>query len=72
VNAAGLYQRSAKTTSRSTNPTRSVFSDWVGPRYALTIGVTLQAIVGFGMAGGYEYFVSPAHHRRARETRTDG
>lgn len=29
------------------------FSDWIGPRYALAIGVTLQALVGFIMAGCY-------------------
>nr|XP_036583891.1 major facilitator superfamily transporter [Colletotrichum truncatum]KAF6793150.1 major facilitator superfamily transporter [Colletotrichum truncatum] len=28
-------------------------SDWLGPRYALAVGVTLQAIVGFIMAGDY-------------------
>jgi MFS family permease len=28
-------------------------SDWIGPRYALAVGVTLQAIVGFIMAGNY-------------------
>lgn len=28
-------------------------SDWLGPRYALAIGVFLQAIVGFIMAGDY-------------------
>ncbi|TAQ83033.1 hypothetical protein B7494_g8643 [Chlorociboria aeruginascens] len=31
----------------------SVFSDWVGPRYGLAIGITLQALVGFIMAGLY-------------------
>ncbi|KAF7950248.1 hypothetical protein EAE96_007539 [Botrytis aclada] len=31
----------------------SFFSDWVGPRYALAIGVTLQGIVGFIMSGLY-------------------
>ncbi|RKF58313.1 Glycerophosphodiester transporter GIT2 [Erysiphe neolycopersici] len=31
----------------------SIFSDKVGPRYALTIGVTAQALVGFLMAGLY-------------------
>lgn len=29
-------------------------SDWIGPRYTLALGVTLQAIVGFGMAAGYD------------------
>ncbi|WYZ42537.1 hypothetical protein EsH8_VI_000236 [Colletotrichum jinshuiense] len=28
-------------------------SDWLGPRYALALGVTLQAVVGFIMAGDY-------------------
>ncbi|KAH7141692.1 major facilitator superfamily domain-containing protein [Dactylonectria macrodidyma] len=28
-------------------------SDWIGPRYCLALGVTLQAIVGFIMAGVY-------------------
>lgn len=28
-------------------------SDWLGPRYALALGVFLQAIVGFIMAGDY-------------------
>ena len=31
----------------------SFFSDMVGPRYALAIGVTLQAVIGFIMAGLY-------------------
>ncbi|KAH8601425.1 major facilitator superfamily domain-containing protein [Bisporella sp. PMI_857] len=31
----------------------SVLSDWIGPRYALATGVTLQAIVGFLMSGLY-------------------
>ncbi|ESZ92439.1 putative metabolite transport protein [Sclerotinia borealis F-4128] len=31
----------------------SFFSDWVGPRYALAIGVSLQGIVGFIMSGLY-------------------
>jgi len=30
-------------------------SDWIGPRYALALGVTLQAIVGFIMAGDYAH-----------------
>ncbi|KAM0408729.1 hypothetical protein ACHAPD_011722 [Fusarium lateritium] len=29
-------------------------SDWIGPRYTLILGVTLQAIVGFIMAGVYD------------------
>lgn len=28
-------------------------SDWLGPRYALALGVFLQAIIGFVMAGDY-------------------
>ncbi|KAK7408064.1 glycerophosphoinositol permease [Neonectria punicea] len=28
-------------------------SDWIGPRYTLALGVTLQALVGFIMAGVY-------------------
>ncbi|APA08689.1 hypothetical protein SS1G_02429 [Sclerotinia sclerotiorum 1980 UF-70] len=31
----------------------SFFSDWIGPRYALAIGVTLQGVVGFIMSGLY-------------------
>ncbi|RKF62422.1 Glycerophosphodiester transporter GIT2 [Golovinomyces cichoracearum] len=31
----------------------SIFSDFIGPRYALTIGVSAQAMVGFLMAGLY-------------------
>lgn len=34
-------------------------SDWIGPRYCLALGVTLQAIVGFGMAGGYDHLARP-------------
>lgn len=34
-------------------------SDWIGPRYCLALGVTLQAIVGFGMAGGYNTLARP-------------
>lgn len=30
------------------------FSDWIGPRYALAIGVSLQAIVGYIMAADVE------------------
>ncbi|KAJ2896708.1 major facilitator superfamily domain-containing protein [Zalerion maritima] len=35
------------------------FSDLVGPRYALAIGVTAQAIVGFIMAGDYANLSQP-------------
>ena len=31
----------------------SVLSDWIGPRYALSLGVSIQAVVGFLMAGLY-------------------
>ncbi|KAH8884635.1 major facilitator superfamily transporter [Thozetella sp. PMI_491] len=34
-------------------------SDWFGPRYALAAGVTLQAIVGFIMAGDYSNLSQP-------------
>lgn len=39
----------------------SFVSDWIGPRYALAIGVFLQAIVGFIMAGLYKTLATPAH-----------
>ncbi|SPQ26838.1 841147f7-280f-40d5-86d9-d20573409ba0 [Thermothielavioides terrestris] len=35
-------------------------SDWLGPRYALAGGVTLQAIVGFIMAGCYARLAQPS------------
>lgn len=35
------------------------FSDLVGPRYALAIGVTLQAVIGFIMAGDYANLYKP-------------
>lgn len=35
--------------------------DWIGPRYTLALGVTLQAIVGFGMAGGYSHLAQPSN-----------
>ena len=28
-------------------------SDWIGPKYALIVGVTAQAVIGFIMAGAY-------------------
>lgn len=34
-------------------------SDWVGPRYALAGGVTVQAIVGFIMAANYSKLAQP-------------
>ena len=36
-------------------------SDWIGPRYALAIGVFLQGIIGFLMAGIYGTLNTPAH-----------
>jgi MFS family permease len=39
----------------------SFFSDMVGPRYALIIGILLQAIVGFIMAGLYGTLATPQH-----------
>lgn len=38
-----------------------IFSDWVGPRYALAIGVFLQGIFAFAMAAKYDYLATPAH-----------
>lgn len=35
------------------------FSDWLGPRYALAIGVTAQAVVGYIMAGLYGTLSQP-------------
>ncbi|RYO93023.1 hypothetical protein DL764_008043 [Monosporascus ibericus] len=34
-------------------------SDWLGPRYTLALGVTLQAVVGFVMAGAYAKLSQP-------------
>lgn len=34
-------------------------SDWFGPRYCLVIGVLLQAIIGFIMAGDYKNLAQP-------------
>jgi MFS family permease len=39
----------------------SFVSDWIGPRYALAIGVFAQAVVGFIMAGLYNTLATPAH-----------
>lgn len=36
-------------------------SDWLGPRYALVVGVTLQAVVGFIMAGDYAHLSQPGN-----------
>jgi len=35
-------------------------SDWIGPRYALALGVTLQGIVGFIMAACYTRLAQPS------------
>jgi MFS family permease len=37
----------------------SVYSDWIGPRYALASGVFAQGIVGFLMAGLYKTLARP-------------
>ncbi|KAJ5164307.1 Major facilitator superfamily domain general substrate transporter [Penicillium coprophilum] len=34
-------------------------SDWIGPRYTLAIGVGLQGIIGFIMAGCYKWLATP-------------
>jgi hypothetical protein len=34
-------------------------SDWIGPKRTLAIGVGLQGIVGFIMAGCYKYLATP-------------
>ncbi|KAL1960327.1 hypothetical protein VTO42DRAFT_8287 [Malbranchea cinnamomea] len=34
-------------------------SDWIGPRYALTLGVAAQGIIGFIMSGCYKYLSIP-------------
>ncbi|KAJ5435121.1 Major facilitator superfamily domain general substrate transporter [Penicillium cf. griseofulvum] len=34
-------------------------SDWIGPRYTLALGVGLQGIIGFIMAGCYKYLATP-------------
>lgn len=39
----------------------SIFSDIVGPKYALAIGVTLQGLVGFLMAGLYDHLSRPGN-----------
>ncbi|KAI1257163.1 hypothetical protein MGN70_000202 [Eutypa lata] len=35
-------------------------SDWLGPRYTLVLGVTLQSVVGFIMAGAYAKLSQPS------------
>ncbi|KAH8816093.1 MFS phospholipid transporter-like protein Git1 [Xylogone sp. PMI_703] len=37
------------------------FSDWIGPRYAVAIGVFFQGIFAFAMAAKYEVLSQPAH-----------
>ena len=39
----------------------AVYSDWVGPRYALASGVFMQAFVGFIMAGLYKTLSESSH-----------
>lgn len=36
-------------------------SDWIGPRHALALGVFLQSLIGFLMAGLYSHLNTPAH-----------
>lgn len=36
-------------------------SDWIGPKYALVLGVTAQGIIGFIMTGLYGYLDTPSH-----------
>lgn len=36
-------------------------SDWIGPRNTLALGAFIQGIVGFIMAGCYEYLKMPAN-----------
>ncbi|CAI7644490.1 unnamed protein product [Penicillium glandicola] len=36
----------------------AVMSDWIGPRYTLAIGVGLQGIIGFIMAGCYKWLAT--------------
>lgn len=39
----------------------SVLSDWIGPRYALALGVFCQGIVGFIMSGLYKTLAQPSN-----------
>lgn len=34
-------------------------SDWLGPRHTLVLGVGLQGVIGFIMAGCYGYLATP-------------
>ncbi|KAG0649240.1 Glycerophosphodiester transporter GIT2 [Hyphodiscus hymeniophilus] len=36
-------------------------SDWIGPKYSLIVGVTLQGTIGFIMTGIYKYLDTNAH-----------
>ncbi|PGH11044.1 hypothetical protein AJ79_05086 [Helicocarpus griseus UAMH5409] len=36
-------------------------SDWIGPRYALALGVSIQGVIGFIMSGCYKYLATPEH-----------
>lgn len=36
-------------------------SDWIGPKYCLILGVTLQGTIGFIMTGIYKYLDTKAH-----------
>jgi hypothetical protein len=36
-------------------------SDFLGPKYCLVLGVTLQGTIGFIMTGIYKYLDTPAH-----------
>ncbi|RDW67078.1 hypothetical protein BP5796_09827 [Coleophoma crateriformis] len=36
-------------------------SDWIGPKYCLVLGVTLQGTIGFIMTGIYKYLDTKAH-----------
>lgn len=36
-------------------------SDWIGPKHALALGVFVQGIVGFIMAGLYKTLAQPSH-----------
>ena len=35
-------------------------SDWIGPKYCLALGVLLQGLVGFIMAGIYDHLNHPS------------
>lgn len=36
-------------------------SDWIGPKYGLILGVTLQGVVGFIMSGLYDTLAKPSN-----------